>query len=118
MKQTITRRVLVRERELKTLRYRALIKSEHGNRKLYDTCEWRPLTRKDMLIYMLKGEYPQGNYVMINKLKAWMLKNPTYDPRYRDWDLWMIDDILHITPLNGPSNYEPIGFAVLTKVKA
>jgi len=115
--QTIIRKVLIRERELKTLRYRALVKSEHGNRKLYDTCEWRPLDKKDMLIYMLKGKYPQGNFVMIGKLKAWMLDKPVYDPRYMDWDLWMIDGILHITPLSGPSSYEPFGWATLTKVK-
>jgi len=115
MKQDLVRKVLIREREFKTLRHRALIKSQHGNRKLYDTCEWRPITSNDMLILMLKGKYPQGNFVMISKLQAWMQDKAVYDPRYKNWDLQMIDDILHIAPMDGPSGYSPFGWAILTK---
>lgn len=117
MKQTITRKLLIRERELKTLRHRALIKSQHGNRKLYDSCEWQPITRNDMLIYMLEGKYPQGNFVIISKLQAWIQDKTVYDPRYKDWDLQMIDDILHICPMDGPSAYSPLGWATLIKSK-
>ena len=112
---TITRKVLIRERELKTLRYRALVVSEHGNRKIYDTCEWSPITSDDILIYMLKGEYPRGSLSW--PLNVWMRDKPVYDPRYSFWDLKMIDDILHICPTIGPTKYTPFGWAVLTKIK-
>ena len=115
MKRDLVRRVLIRERELKTLRHRALIKSKYGNRKLYDTCEWRPITSQDMLVYMLKGDYPTSPRYAKTQLELWLADKTVYDRRYKSWDLQMIDDILHICPMDGPTGYMPFGWATLTK---
>lgn len=115
MKRDLVRKVLIRERELKTLRKRALVKSQYGNRKLYDTCEWRPITSQDMLVYMLKGEYPTASRSWKTQLELWLIDKPLYDPRYKNWDLQMIDNVLNIAPMDGPSGYSPFGWATLTK---
>ena len=48
MTRTLVRKVLIRERELKSFKRRCLVKSEYGNKNLYDSVEWQPITVKDL----------------------------------------------------------------------
>lgn len=115
MSKIVCRKVLIRERELKQLRSRALECSEYGHKNLYDTCEWRPLTTKDFLIDMIKHNKP--NFENEKFLEYWIYdrNNLCYDGRYRKWDLRFIDKVLHINPNFYRFKYQPFGWAVLTK---
>ena len=110
---TLTRKVLIRERELKTLRYRALVKSEYGNKGLYDSLEWRPITVQDLTLEILKGEK-----IDLTWIKSYMREytESMYDPRYYYWDYTIIDDTVMIRPdSGGQTRFEPFGWAVLKK---
>ena len=110
---TLTRKVLIRERELKTLRYRALVKSEYGNKNLYDSVEWQPITVKDLTLEILRGEKVDLNYI---KKYIREYTNSMYDPRYFYWDYMIIDDQVMIRPASGGTTYyEPFGWAILKK---
>ena len=69
MTYTLTRKVLIRERELKKLKRQALVKSEYGNKNLYDSIEWQPVTTKDLLIEILKG----NNNIDPKRIRSYML---------------------------------------------
>ena len=111
MTYTLIRKVLIRPKELKKLKRHALIKSKAGNKKLYDSVEWRPLTRQDLLLEMLRGTITKDEEV-------WKYvhhhSHSVYERRYLDWNYEFFDDVLHVYPENG-SSYEPFGWAVLKK---
>ena len=113
MTRTLTRKVLIRERELKTLRYRALVKSEHGNKNLYDSLEWRPITVKDLTLEILKGEEVDLLYI---KKYIRQHTESMYDPRYYYWEYWILNDMVMTRPASGGQTYfEPFGWAILKK---
>jgi hypothetical protein len=68
-----------------------------------------------MLVYMLKGKYPTAPRAC--QLELWLADKTLYDPRYKNWDLLMIDNVLHIAPMDGPTGYMPFGWATLIKFK-
>lgn len=111
MTYTLVRKVLIRPRELKTLKKHCLKKSRYGHKHLYDTCDWKPITRDDFLIEMLRGTVQ--NEMDIHR---WVKSHNgfLYDSRYYYWDFYFYDDILHICPDNNAS-FEPFGWATLTK---
>jgi hypothetical protein len=110
--QKIIRKVLIRQKDLKTLRYKALVKSDYGNHNLYDYCEWCPITDKDILIYAIKNSHDKDylDRLLFNQNELWNYK-------YKDWDIDIVGRIVCICPKSGPSYYDPLGFALLTKVK-
>ncbi len=113
MTRTLVRKVLIRERELKTLRYHCLVKSPHGNKKVYDSVEWRPITIHDLTLEILRGvevDIP----VIRNYVRQYT--NSMYDKRYYYWDYCIIDNMVMICPdSGGKPRFEPFGWAVLTK---
>ena len=113
MTQTLIRKVLIRERELKSFRYRCLVRSEYGNKNLYNSLEWRPITVQDLTLEILKGEK-----IDLTWIKSYMREytESMYDPRYYYWDYTIIDDTVMIRPnLGGVTYFEPFGWAVLKK---
>ncbi len=110
---TLIRKVLIRERELKTLRHHCLVKSEYGNKSLYDSVEWRPITTQDLLLEILKGK--EVNLTWIKKYVR-QHTNSMYDRRYEWWDYTIIDDTVMVRPASGGTTYyEPFGWAILKK---
>ena len=116
MSYTLIRKVLIRERELKKLKRHALVKSPYGNKNLYDSIEWRPITTKDLAVEILKGVD-----IKISNAKEVQgyfrhFTNSMYDKRYYYWDYTIIDNIVMIRPeLGGKTYFEPFGWAVLKK---
>lgn len=113
MTRTLVRKVLIRERELKTLRHHCLVKSPHGNKKIYDSVEWRPITIHDLTLEILKGK--EVNLTWIKKYMR-QYADSMYDKRYYYWDYCIIKDTVMTRPdSGGRTRFEPFGWAVLTK---
>lgn len=111
MTRTLIRRVLIRPKELKTLKRHCLVKSPYGNRNLYDSVDWRPITRQDLLLEMIRGTITREKDLLVYIRNH---ANSMYDKRYYYWDYHMYNDVLHISPENSRSS-EPFGWAVLKK---
>lgn len=113
MTRTLVRKVLIRERELKSFKHRCLVRSEYGNKNLYDSVEWRPITTKDLMLEIIKGKE-----VDLTWIKKYIRNhaNLMYDTRYYYWDFTIINDTVMTRPSSGGrTRFEPFGWAVLTK---
>lgn len=108
---TLIRKVLIRPKELKILKKHCLVKSPYGNKALYDDIDWRPITRDDLLIEMLRGTITREKDLLVYVRNH---VDSMYDKRYYYWDYYMYDDVLHVSPENNAS-FEPFGWATLTK---
>ena len=109
--QTIIRRVLISSQDYPKMRQHCLVKSPHGNRNLYDTCEWTPLTPNDLLIDILKsrGEYSPKSYFYKHRQDC-------YDRYTEDFKIYIRDN--QIKGRKRHSRYEVnFGWATVIKVK-
>ena len=113
MPQTIIRRVLINERDFEKMRYQCLVKSTYGNRKLYDTCEWRPLTTHDLLIDLIKHNEKQSLYQYFHRhIRS------TYDQHYPyDYDLLIDKNGILVGRRKHSRYWHQFGWATVTKVK-
>lgn len=113
MPQTIIRRVLINEKDLKRMKYECLVVSSCGHKRLYDTCEWRPLTTHDLLIDLIKRNEKQSLYQYFHRHLG-----STYDQRYpRDYD-FRIDKNGILVGRKAHSRYwHQFGWATVIKVK-
>lgn len=114
MKKPVIRKVLTLESDLNPLRKRALVKSEYGNKKLYDTLDWRPLTKHDFLIEMIK--HPLNDRGQSFHIRQWTSNYTFYREQYKKWAMVFFDDgTLRIAPMSGKGKWRTIGVATLTK---
>jgi len=113
MAQVIVRKVIVDEKNLKKLKKLALVKSEYGNRNLYDTCEWRPITSHDLLLDMIRfnQNYSWLQYWWTNRVKP----NMMYKRYYSGDILFNMEDELIV---KDRGKWHRMGWAVLTKTLA
>jgi hypothetical protein len=108
--QVIKRRVLISETDLKKLKKQALVKSDYGHKNLYDTCEWRPVTTKDMLLDMLRYN---RNFRFASQWMQTVGSSSLYSRKYDDpFKIEIIDDTLHVRI---GREWRPLGWAILTK---
>lgn len=116
MTRTLVRKVLIRERELKTLRHHCLVKSPYGNEKIYDSVEWRPITVVDLTLEILRGEEVDLNHIKNYIKKIAPYADSMYDKRYYYWDFCILDGMVMTRPdSGGRTRFEPFGWAVLKK---
>lgn len=114
MSQTIIRRVFVNERDFSKMRNHCLIRSPHGNERLYDTCEWRPVTKYDLLLYLIKipkAEYAFSTYIAHHR-SQWYDLNYLYEYEFQ----LNSDDVLIGRRKHSRYSYQ-FGWATVTKVK-
>jgi len=113
MAQVIVRKVIVDEKNLKKLKKLALVKSEYGNRNLYDTCEWRPITSHDLLLDMIRfnQNYSWLQYWWTNRVEPSMM----YKRYYSGDILFNMEDELIV---KDRGKWHRMGWAVLTKTLA
>lgn len=106
----LTRKVLCREKELKSLKYKCLVKSDYGYKNIYDSIEWRPITSNDILIDMITGKITSQsiNTYIKNRHRA-----NFYDYRYRNWYYRLENNIVEISPTG--KDWQPFGWAILKK---
>ena len=73
----LQRRILINNRDYARMRYQCLVVSPCGHRRLYDTCEWLPVTQQGLLITMLRlnTRWEPMRYLC----EHW---KSLYDPRY------------------------------------
>jgi hypothetical protein len=116
MKKTVIRSIVVAERDLPTLMKKALGKSDYGNKKLYDTVDFRLLTEQDFTIYLLKNPTkdsmtPEGH------MRRWVKQYHLYREDYYYWFFRKQDRMIRISPNTGRNRYrwDNLGMATLTK---
>lgn len=111
MTQVISRRILISERDYPHLRERCLVCSEYGNKNLYDTCDWRPITSRDLLMHMLKHNTSKNLDLYMHYYQRWFYQD------YRDYEFWF-DDQTHLIGRKPHSRYPvAFGWATVTKTK-
>lgn len=114
MPQTIIRRVLVNERDFKRMKQQCLVVSSYGNKNLYDTCEWRPVTKHDLLLYLIKiptAKHAFTTYIAHHR-SQWYDLNYLYDYEFQ----LNSDDVLIGRRKHTRYSYQ-FGWATVTKVK-
>lgn len=114
MPQTIVRRVIINERDFPKMQHRCLVRSEFGNEKLYDTCEWRPITTHDLLIDLLKQSRPGNGIESYLSNHALRFYDRMYLREYKFY--WNCDSTL-IGRKKHSRHYYQFGWATVTKYK-
>ena len=120
MKKPVIRTVLLTKKNLPRLTREALVQSQYGRKKLYDSVDWRPLTENDYLIELLKN--PPGEIPQMAVLHQLILKNHPYQQDMKYWQLMIRDGLIQVRPNSGrgkkdwqPRPWQPLGIATLTK---
>lgn len=111
MAQVISRRVLISEKDFPHLRHNCLVRSEYGNERLYDTCDWRPITSRDLLMHVLKYNTTKNLDLYMRHYQRWGYQD------YRDYEFWFDNQNLLIG--RKPHSRYPVifGWATVTKTK-
>lgn len=111
--QTIIRRVLIHERDFPKMQQHCLVRSPHGNRQLYDTCEWQPITKHDLLLHLIR--IPNSKYALTTYLADhrpnWYDRDYLYDYQFK-----LKDDVLVGRKKYSRYSFQ-FGWATVTKVK-
>jgi len=115
MKKPVIRTVLITEKNLPRLTREALVQSRYGQKKLYDSIDWRPLTENDYLIELLKN--PKGEIPQMAVLHQLILKNHPYHQDMKYWQLIIRDGLIQVRPNSGrgKNDWQTLGIATLTK---
>jgi hypothetical protein len=111
---TLKRKVLIRESDVKTLKRHSLIESPHGNKQLYDSVDWKPITSNDLLIDTIRGII-YNNPESLRRYFVTYHAHTFYDSRYRHWS-FDINSISRVLEISGNNvHWQPFGWAVLIK---
>lgn len=111
---TLKRQVLISEKDYMKLRKHCLVKSLYGNRNLYDTCDWRPITDKDYLILVIKGE---ANSNSLDDVTNFVLNQNErfYSRNYMYKKFCFKDNVIQMLNKRGRGS-QKFGWATMTKV--
>ena len=116
MKKTVIRSIVVAERDLPALTKKALIKSDYGNKKLYDTVDFRLLTEQDLMIELLKNP-TKDSMTLEGQIRRWLKRYHLYRQDYQYWFYRKQDRMIRISPNTHKNKYrwDNLGIATLTK---
>ena len=113
MSQTIIRRVIINERDFSKMRKHCLVRSPYGHKALYDTCEWRPITKHDLLLHLIR--IPDSDHALSTYLAHH--RSQWYDREYMwDYKFKLEDDVLVGRKNHSRYSFQ-FGWATVTKVK-
>lgn len=95
------------------MKHDCLVISPHGNEKLYDTCEWRPLTTHDLLMDLIKHNEKQTLLQYFHRHRG-----SSYDQHYAYDFLLKLDENRKVIGRKKHSRYwRQFGWATVTKTK-